>query len=63
MGNSAGNAMKNLLGNIAENSVGQGEGENVYLRKAVIGGNYAFGMGDGKFCEKSGGKFCRKPCG
>ena len=37
-----------LVGNITDNSVGQGEGKKVYLRKAVIGGNLAFGMGDGE---------------
>ena len=30
---------------LAGNSAGQGEGDKGYLRKAVIGGNLAFGIG------------------
>ena len=30
---------------LQENVVGQGEGEKANLRKAVIGGNLAFGIG------------------
>ena len=41
MGNSAGN----LGGHIAGNSAGQGGGEKAYIRKAVIGGNLALGIG------------------
>ena len=36
--------MGNLVGNAAENDVGQGGGEKAYLRKAVIGGNLEFGI-------------------
>ena len=34
-----------LAGNLVGNLVGQGGGENANLRKAVIGGNLAFGIG------------------
>ena len=37
--------MGNLVGNLAGNAVGQGGGDKAYLRKAVIGGNLAFGIG------------------
>ena len=33
------------MGNSVGNLVGQGGGEKAYLRKAVIGGNVAFGIG------------------
>ena len=39
-GNLAGNSAGNAVGNLA----GQGAGEKACLRKAVIGGNLAFGM-------------------
>ena len=43
MGNSCG---ENLAGNfLRENLVGQGGGEKANFRKAVIGGNLAFGIG------------------
>ena len=35
----------NAVGNLAGNAVGQGGGDKAYLRKAVIGGNLAFGIG------------------
>ena len=38
MGNSCGKILR-------ENLVGKGEGEKTNLRKAVIGGNLAFGIG------------------
>ena len=49
MGNLAGNSLGNLAGNSAGNLVGnvagQGGGDKAYFRKAVIGGNLAFGIG------------------
>ena len=45
MGNSAGNLVGNAVGNLVGNLVGQGGGYKVYLRKAVIGGYLAFGIG------------------
>ena len=48
MGNSVGNSVGNFVGN----SVGQGGGGKAYLRKAVIGGNLAFGMGDGELTNQ-----------
>ena len=45
VGNLAGNSVGNLVGNSAGNAVGQDGGEKAYLRKAVIGGNLAFGIG------------------
>ena len=41
-GNAAGNSSRKIL---QENLVGQGGGEKANLRKAVIGGNLAFGIG------------------
>ena len=50
MGNSCGKILQgnlagNLVGNLVGNIVGQGGGEKANLRKAVIGGNLAFGIG------------------
>ena len=45
MGNAAGNLVGNAVGNLMENAVEQGGGDKAYLRKAVIGGNLAFGIG------------------
>ena len=45
VGTPVGNSVGNLVGNAAGNSAGQGGGEKAYLRKAVIGGNLAFGIG------------------
>ena len=45
MGNLAGNSVGNFVGNAAGNLAGQGGGDKAYLRKAVIGGNLAFGIG------------------
>ena len=45
MENLVGNAAGNSAGNLAGNAVGQGGGDKAYLRKAVIGGNLAFGIG------------------
>ena len=45
VGNAAGNLVENSAGNLVGNAVGQGGGEKAYLRKAVIGGNLAFGIG------------------
>ena len=36
---------ENVAGNVARNVAGQGGGDKAYLRKAVIGGNLAFGIG------------------
>ena len=44
-GNFAGNLVGNSVGNLVENAAGQGGGDKAYLRKAVIGGNLAFGIG------------------
>ena len=41
MGNAAGNLVGNSVGNLVE----QGGGEKAHLRKVVIGGNLAFGIG------------------
>ena len=43
--NLAGNLVGNLAGNAVGNSAGQGGWEKAYLRKAVICGNLAFGIG------------------
>ena len=40
------------MGNPVGNSVGQGGGEKAYLRKAVIGENLAFRMGDGELTNQ-----------
>ena len=45
MGNLVGNAVGNLVRNLVGNAVVQVGGEKAYLRKAVIGGNLAFGIG------------------
>ena len=45
VGNAAGNLAGNTAGNFVGNLVGQGGGDKAYLRKAVIGGNLAFGIG------------------
>ena len=45
MGNLAGNSVGNFVGNAVGNLAGQGGGDKAYLRKAVIGGNLAFGVG------------------
>ena len=44
-GNSAGNLAGNAVGNLVGNAAGQGGGDKAYLKKAVIGGNLAFGIG------------------
>ena len=44
-GNLAGYSAGNLVGNVAGNAVVQDGGHKAYLRKAVIGGNLAFGIG------------------
>ena len=56
VGNAAGNSVGNATGNSVLNSAGDSVGDSMgegaigksYLRKAVIGGNLAFGMGDGQ---------------
>ena len=40
-----GNFVGNVVGNVVGNAVGQGGGGKAYLRKALIGGNSAFGIG------------------
>ena len=45
MGNLVGNLAGNSAGNLVGNVAGQGGGDKAYLRKAVIGGNLAFGIG------------------
>ena len=45
VGNLVGNAAGNLVGNAARNLAGQGLGKKANLRKAVTGGNLAFGIG------------------
>ena len=68
---------ENLVEILWEILVGQVGGEKANLRKEVIGGNLAFGIGwwgasqsgssleksCGKILWKSGGKFCGKSCG
>ena len=44
MGNAVENLVGNAAGNLVGNVVGQGGGDKVYLRKAMIGGNLAFGI-------------------
>ena len=44
-GNLAGNSVGNLVGIFVGNVAGQGGGDKAYLRKTVIGGNLAFGIG------------------
>ena len=44
-GNAAGRAARNLVRTSARNSAEQGGGNKAYLRKAVIGGNLALGIG------------------
>ena len=43
---------------LQENLVGQGRGKKVYLRKVVIGGNLAFGIG-GRGANQSGYSSCK----
>ena len=51
-GNLGGNSAVNAAGNSAGNAAGQGGGGKAYLRKAVIGGNLAFAMGDGELTNQ-----------
>ena len=44
-GNLSENSVVNVAGNLVGNVAGQGGGDKAYLRKAVIGGNLAFGIG------------------
>ena len=51
-GNLAGNSAVNAAGNSVGNAAGQGGRGKAYLRKAVIGGNLAFAMGDGELTNQ-----------
>ena len=51
VGNSARNAVGSVMEN-ARNSVRQGGFGKAFSRKAFIGGNLAFGMGDGKLTNQ-----------
>ena len=48
LGNLVGNSVGDSVADSVADSVGEGAGGKAYLRKAVIGGNLAFGMGDGQ---------------